>query len=302
MEPAPPLLVDSHVHLDRYGDEQVAAMVARAEAAGVRRLLTIGTDLASSRAALALAARYPGVLAAVGIHPTRLSRGGPTPQFPPQRSGEGEPQHDLKSRRHPGLFERSGAPSFFPLSAPERGPGGEVSLLQQHPSAIGEVGLDEHAPDLDAQARYLAVCLTLAEEHRLPLVLHVVGGPAIHEAALALVARHPRVRTVAHYFVGGPELARRYLEHGCWISVGRPVTRPAEVAVRQAVSLIPPDRLLLETDTYPLPGRTTEPRDIVTVCGAVAELTGRSFEVVAAQTTASFEAFIGNKRRDESGA
>jgi hypothetical protein len=73
-------LVDSHVHLDRYTDEEVRRMVARAEAAGVRCLLTIGTDLATSRAALALAARYPTILAAVGIHPTRLTQGGPTPQ------------------------------------------------------------------------------------------------------------------------------------------------------------------------------------------------------------------------------
>jgi TatD DNase family protein len=248
-------LIDSHVHLDRYADDEVAQMVARAEAAGVRRLLTIGTDLASSQAALALAARHPSVLAAVGIHPTRLAR--------------------------PNLVSSLRA------------------LLRLHPAAIGEVGLDEHAPDLDAQARFMEGCLALAEEHALPLVLHVVGAPAIHEAALALVTRYPRVRCVAHYFVGGPALAERYLEHGCWISVGRPVTRPTETAVRQAVPLIPPDRLLLETDTYPLPGRTTEPRDVASVCQAIAELTGRSYEHVALQTTASFAGFIGDEWRVE---
>jgi TatD DNase family protein len=123
--------------------------------------------------------------------------------------------------------------------------------------------------------------------------LHVVGTQAVHERALALVAKRPGVRTVAHYFVGGPELAQRYLERGCWISVGRPVTRSSEVVVRQVVPLIPLDRLLLETDTYPLPGRTTEPRDVATVCAAVAELTSRSYAEVAAATTASFAAFIG---------
>jgi TatD DNase family protein len=175
-------------------------------------------------------------------------------------------------------------------------PGGEellAALLDEGPAAIGEVGLDEGAPDLEGQQRFLAACLQLAEERGLPVVLHVVGAPAIHAAALAIVGRHPAVRTVAHYFVGGPELARRYLEVGCWISVGRPVTRPSDVAVRAAVPAIPLDRLLLETDTYPLPGRTTEPRDVVSVCAAVAELTGRSYEEVAAATTAAFAAFIG---------
>lgn len=247
------LLVDSHVHLDRYTDEDVRRMVSRAEAAGVHRLLTIGTDLATSQAALGLASRYPQMLATIGIHPTRLNL---TPA-----AGD-----EIASLR---------------------------DLLLQRPSAIGEVGLDEHAPGLAGQSRFLDACLALAEEHGLPVVLHVVGAPAVHEAALALVARRPTVRTVAHYFVSGPDLARRYLEHGCWISVGRPVTRPSELAVRQAVPLIPPDRLLLETDTYPLPGRTTEPRDVTSVCAAVGELTGRSYAEVAAATTASFAAFIG---------
>jgi TatD DNase family protein len=233
-------LVDSHVHLDRYADEEVASMVSRAAAAGVQRLLTIGVDLETSRAALRLAARHPGVLASIGIHPTRLQIRGP---------GGGSHLADLRA------------------------------LLDQGPAAIGEVGLDEGAPDLDGQQRFLAACLQLADEHGLPVVLHVVGALAIHEAALAIVGRHPGVRTVAHYFVGGPVLARQYVERGCWISVGRPVTRPAESAVRAAVPTIPP-------------GRTTEPRDVTAVCAAVAELRGESYDEIAAATTASFAAFI----------
>jgi TatD DNase family protein len=53
------------------------------------------------------------------------------------------------------------------------------------------------------------------------------------------------------------------------------------------------DRLLLETDTYPLPGRTTEPRDVAAVCAAVAELRGQTYEEIAAATTANFGRFIG---------
>jgi TatD DNase family protein len=123
--------------------------------------------------------------------------------------------------------------------------------------------------------------------------LHVVGSVETHRTALAIVARHPSVRNVAHYFVGDAEMARRYLDAGCWIAVGKPVTRPSEIAVREAVCVIPPDRLLLETDTYPLPGRVTEPRDVAAVCAAVAELTGRSYADVAAATTANFAAVIG---------
>jgi TatD DNase family protein len=276
-------LVDSHVHLDRYPDDEVTAMLARAAAAGVERLLTIGVDLETSRAALELARHHPSILAAVGIHPTRLyAEEGPTPDPSPSR-WRGEHISHLPRPRARGRGLGGGGHTD-----------GLHALLDQKPAAIGEVGLDENAPDLEGQQRFLAGCLRLADDHDLPLVLHVVGAPDIHEAALAVVRQHPSVRTVAHYFVGGPDLARRYVEAGCWISVGRPATRPGETAIRAAIPTIPLDRLLLETDTYPLPGRATEPRDVATVCAAVAELTGRPYEEIAAATTGNFASFIGS--------
>ena len=256
-----PPLVDSHVHLDRYSDDTVMTMLERAAERGVTRLLTVGVDLPTSRAALRLAARRPSVLAAVGIHPTRLA----------PLASTSEPVEAFQ-----GLVEAS-------LSDPAGG----------RPAAIGEIGLDDGAPDLAVQARFLDRCLGLAADAQLPVVLHVVGQPETHLAALEIVARHPTVRTVAHYFVSDADLAHRYVETGCWIAVGKPVTRTAEVAVREALRVIPPDRLLLETDTYPLPGRTTEPRDVAEICTAVAALTHRTYDEVAAATTAAFDAFIG---------
>jgi TatD DNase family protein len=260
----PPDVVDSHVHLDRYTDDAVRRMVAEAEAAGVAELLTIGTSLPSSQAALRLAGLHDTVRAAVGVHPTRLA----------------------------ALIATTG----------EQAAGQQLRLLLEacaqagsgvQPAAIGEVGLDDSAPDLSGQAHFLADCLTLAAERALPLVLHVVGALATHEAALGFVRQYPSARVVAHYFVGGPDLARRYLDAGCWLAVGRPVTRLTEAAVRAAVRLVPPDRLLLETDTYPLPGRTTEPRDVTTVCAAVADLRGEPYAMVARTTTAAYRAFLG---------
>lgn len=249
-----PPLVDSHVHLDRYPEDVVRTMLAEAEAAGVQRLLTIAMDLESSRAALRLAARHPSLLAAVGVHPAHLHTQGRLPL-----------PIDLLSRL----------------------------IREGTPAAIGEVGLDADAPDQAGQQQFLAHCVALAADHDLPLVLHVVGEPAVHRTALDILAHQPHVRAVAHYFVGGPDLARWYLEAGCWISVGRPVTRLSEEAVRAAMHMIPLNRLLLETDTYPLPGRTTSPKDVRTVCAAVAELTGQSFQEIAAATTANFAAFLG---------
>jgi TatD DNase family protein len=162
-------------------------------------------------------------------------------------------------------------------------------------AAIGEVGLDAGAPDLEEQAYFLDACLDLADEASLPLVLHVVGPPAVHELALARLRPRAPVPGVVHYFVGGPDLAARYLDVGCAIAVGKPVARPEHAALRDAARAIPLDRLLLETDTYPLPGRTTEPRDLTLVCDAVAALRGVDPSRVAEQTTINVERLFGRR-------
>ena len=248
-----PSLADSHVHLDRYDEDQVAALLDRAFEAGVGRLLTVGTDRGSSLAALSLAAQHAGVLAAIGIHPRHVAE------------IEG-PEHVLWS-----LAMLGGA------------------------AAIGEVGLDADAPGLDEQAYFLDACLDLVDEVSLPLVLHVVGPPEVHELALGRLRARAPVAAVVHYFVGDAELARRYLDVGCDVSVGKPATRPEHAALREAIATIPLDRLLLETDTYPLPGRTTEPRDLPLVCAAVAELQDVAPALVAERTAASFERLFGRR-------
>jgi TatD DNase family protein len=162
-------------------------------------------------------------------------------------------------------------------------------------AAIGEIGLDADGPDLEGQVYFLDACLDLVDEVPLPLVLHVVGPPEVHALAFGRLATRAPVEAVVHYFDGDAALAGRYLEVGCDVSVGRPVTRPANVVLREAVAAIPLDRLLLETDTYPLTGRTTEPRDLPDVCAAVAELHGVSPAVVAERTTANFERLFGRR-------
>ena len=222
-------------------------MLRRAAAAGVATVLSVGTDSASSRAAVRLAGIHDGVWAAVGTHPLRV----------------------------PGFVDRPAE-----LRA--------LAGLATRPKvvAIGEVGLDGSAgqpPDALARQRsFFESCLDLSATTNLPLVLHVVGA---HDLALDLLARRAPIRGVVHYFVGDAALAARYLELGCLISVGKPVTRPAEAALRAAIAAIPLHRLLLETDTYPLPGRATEPRDVVAVCASVAAIRGIGARVVAAGTT-----------------
>jgi TatD DNase family protein len=159
--------------------------------------------------------------------------------------------------------------------------------------AIGEVGL-EYAPSaapVGVQRAFLAGCLDLAEWLRRAVVLHVVGEAADADA-LALLAARAGPPVIVHYFVGDERLAAAYLEAGCVLSVGKPVTRMENAQLRAAVRQIPPERLLLETDGYLLPGRTTEPRDLVHVCRAVAALRGETSESVARVTTDNFRRLL----------
>ncbi len=126
-------MIDSHTHLDSTpGDD--ADIVARAQAAGVTKLLTIGTDVENSRAALAAAAAYPGVVyAAVGWHPNHAG--------------------DYRDEHAEALRELAGDPAC---------------------RAIGETGLDyfrDHAAH-EVQARAFAAQIEIARDTGKPLVIH----------------------------------------------------------------------------------------------------------------------------------
>jgi len=240
-------LADSHVHLHAYGESEVAAMLDRAAEAGVECVVGVSVDLPSARRTLELAGRFQTqVCAAVGLHPGHLT------------------------------------------AMPDDATWAALEQLAEHPMvrAIGECGVegvDGKASEL-VQLAALTRQARIARELGLPLLLHLRGdeliGPALGAVASAGVAE----RSVAHYFVGDHQLADRYLEAGLLIALGKPVTRVENTALRQAVAAIPLSRLLLETDTYPLPGRTTEPRDVRLVAEAIAELKGLAVEEVAQAT------------------
>ena len=248
---------DSHAHLDRYADDEAAAMVERARAAGVCLMLTVGTDTASSRRGLQLAQRLSGVAAAAGLHPLRV--GGP------------------------GLAQELDA---------------VAELLQGHRDAmraVGEIGLDLHngpVGNVRLMERAFETQLDLAAQLRLPVIVHSVGG---HERTAAMLAparaRLPAV--VVHYFMGDELDLRRFLDMDCYISFGRPLLRPEHGTLRTVARLVPADRLLTETDTYPLPGRTTEPCDVVDLVHMLAALWGEPVAVTASLTVTNLRHALG---------
>jgi TatD DNase family protein len=276
-----PLWTDTHCHLQYAADEaDELATVERAVAAGVRRMICVGTDAASSARAIGVAVRRTAsaggvevkIWATAGLHPHDASQG----------TGE---LFSLLRRTH---RVRSGQASGPPAD------GG----LPPRVVAIGECGLDYHYDysPRPAQRAVFAAQVALANELGLALVVHT--REAWEDTLAVLATEGAPARTVFHCFTGGPEEAKQCLATGAYLSFSGIATFHSAGEVREAVRLCPHDRLLIETDSpylTPVPhrGRPNEPADVTTVGEAVARELDMSIEEVARLTTANAAAAFG---------
>jgi TatD DNase family protein len=247
------VLVDTHAHLhDPAFDDDRAAVLARARRAGVAALLTIGTDVATSEAAVALAEVEPDVHAAVGIHP-----------------------HDA-STADVAALERIAALARAPAVVAI----GEIGLdyyRDLSPRAV--------------QRTALVAQLQLARAVGKPVLLHCREAHAdlLDLCAAEGVAA---VGGILHCFSGDLAVARRGLDLGLLISIAGPVTYPNARRLAEVVRTLPLDRLVVETDCPYLPpqpwrGQRNEPAYLPVTAARVAELLDLPAATVAAATTAN---------------
>jgi TatD DNase family protein len=248
-------LVDSHCHLD---DEQFAAdreaAIERARAAGIERILAIGTGTGPPdlEAGIRLAGQHTFIFATVGVHP-----------------------HDA-AKASPETFARLAELSRHP------------KLL-----AIGEIGLDYHYDfsPRDVQRSVFAAQLVLAARAQKPIVIHTREA---WDDTLAIMREHGLPHGgIMHCFTGGPDEAEQALEMGFHLSFGGILTFPKADDVRKSAALAPENRLLVETDApylAPIPhrGKRNEPAFIVETVRRLAELRGWSPEHAADVTTRNF--------------
>jgi TatD DNase family protein len=245
-------MIDSHCHLthNKFAAD-VDGVIARAHAAGVAACVTIGTGIEDAIRARALARRHEGfVFATAGLDP-----------FSSHAAGSA----------FDGAYE-----ALDRLLAE----GGFVGL--------GEIGLDYHY-DLDPralQAERFERQLDLAARLDLPVVIHVREA---HDDMAAILKLHPRNRGVIHSFTGGPADAERYLAIGWHLAFNGVVTFKNTDALRAAARVVPPDRILVETDSpylapQPVRGKRNEPAYVVHTVAALAEARGETLELLAALT------------------
>ena len=158
--------------------------------------------------------------------------------------------------------------------------------------AVGEAGLDyyyDHSPR-DDQRDAFAAQIQLAHERRLPLVIHT--RDAWDDTFDVLAAEGVPERTIFHCFTGGPTEAARCLAVGAFISISGIVTFKNAADLREAATLVPLDRLLIETDApylAPVPhrGRTNQPAFVPLVGRCIADLRDVPVADVAAATSAN---------------
>jgi TatD DNase family protein len=174
--------------------------------------------------------------------------------------------------------------------------------------AIGEIGLDffyDNAPR-DLQLRRFGEQLDIAQGLDLPVIIHDRDA---HAETLGLLRpRQGRLRGVLHCFSGDGAMARECLEMGFYLSVAGPVTFRTADRLREVVTEIPLDRLLIETDApylapQPYRGKRNEPAYIVETARCLAQIRGIPAAEMERLTAANARRLFGlaEGRADEPG-
>jgi TatD DNase family protein len=244
------MLIDSHAHVDGPEfDADRADVLARARAAGVQRIVVIGAVGEPDSAERAVAL------------------------------AERDPEIWATVATHPHDVAKM-TPAWWQVH----------DRLARHPRvvAIGETGLDyyyDHSPR-DVQQAAFARFIELARAVAKPVVCHIRDA---HADARAILAAGGVTDCVIHCFTGTPDDARAYAELGYYVSFSGIVTYKTAQPLRDAVPLVPRDRLLIETDCpylAPIPrrGKRNEPAFLTHTAEVVARCSGMNFEELAAVT------------------
>jgi TatD DNase family protein len=253
-------LTDTHTHLDfPQFDSDRERVVVRAAAAGVKAIVDIGTDLASSQAAVALAEAHPQVYAAVGVHPHDA------------KTVTGKTLEELRALAgHPKVVAigEIGLDFYRDLSPRDK----QRQAFQQQLALAREVGKPVVIHDRDAHSEIMTILRRWIE-----------GFPQTSAISHKPVG-------VLHCFSGDLAMAQEAIARGFYISVAGPVTFKNARRLRELVRQLPLEKLLVETDCpyltpHPHRGKRNEPAYVKLVAQEVARVKGLSLEEVARTTS-----------------
>jgi TatD DNase family protein len=249
------VLVDSHCHLDFPAlAEDRDAVLARARAAGIGAMQTIGTRLDRFEQVVAIAEANPDVWCSVGVHPHRAAK------EPPDG-----PDQLLAWAEHPKVIGI-----------------GESGLDYHY----------DHSPR-DVQAEVFRLHIAAARESGLPLIVHTRDADRDTAEMLRVAIAEAPFTGVIHCYSSSPDLGFAAVEMGLYLGLGGILTFKRSEELRATVRELPLDRLLLETDApylapEPFRGRRNEPAHVARVAATLAEIKGLPLGEVEAATADNF--------------
>lgn len=249
------MLVDSHCHLDYFTPAELPDVLARAEAAGVGEMVTIGTSMAQSGGLPALIAGFSNLWCTIGVHPHHAAEA-PIPT----------PEALAEMASHPRVIGvgESGLDYFYDKSP--RDVQAENFRAHIRGARLAGVPLCIHARDADDD-----IALILKEERD--------SGGAFD--------------FLLHCFSSGRGLAEAALAMGGYVSFSGILTFPRSAELREIARDVPLERLLVETDSpylapVPFRGKRNEPAWVAHTAKVLAEVRGMTPEAVADLTTGNF--------------
>lgn len=249
-------LVDSHCHLDFPDfDNERADIVARAQEAGVARMVTICTRLRNEPQVRKIAEEFAPVYYAAGTHPM---------------SAADEPMASVEE-----LVALAQHPKFVGI--------GESGLDYHYTADSAEV-----------QKISLRIHIEAARQTKLPLIIHSRAADADMAEILSDEFANGAYSCVMHCYSSGPELARTALDLGFYLSMSGIATFPKSVEVREIFAAAPVERILVETDSpylapKPHRGKRNEPAFTAHTAAVGAEVFGMELDDFARQTSENFD-------------
>ncbi len=249
--------VDTHCHLDMPAfAEDFDQILLNASKNNVRKIISIGIDLKSSKAAIEIARTKKHVFSTIGIHP-----------------------HDIDN------VEDSTYASLQKL----------FSQYSDHIVGYGEIGLDyfKNYSDPANQRKHFTKQLNLAHDLELPVIIH--NRQSDDDTLKILRDAKPFTHGgILHCFSGDYEFACKIMDLGLLISIPGVVTFKNATTLHDVVKKVPLTSLVLETDgpflsPHPFRGKRNEPAYIPYIAEKIAQIQGISIKQVANQTTANAE-------------